>query len=182
MPDFPKARQGYDRSAVDSYLSRLTRELAAAQRDNVSLRADLEGLSDSVNAMRGERDAVQAQYDRLRTEGVDARAQDILDAAEQRAREIVAEGERAAEQIVWEAGRRNDVLDERSRQEHAWRRRQLSQERAELTRQQQALRQQLASFRTLAVDTATQFPDLSELSFADVVSSVTDPAPAEQHV
>ncbi|MET1007539.1 MAG: hypothetical protein ABWX96_18455 [Propionibacteriaceae bacterium] len=175
MDTFPKARQGYDRAAVDAYVASANRQLTTSQQEIAALRADQQRLAAELAALR-------AQHNRWQTEGVDARTQDLLDAAAAQAQEIVAQGEREADEIVWEAQRRNQVLDERSRQEHAWRRRQLQLERTELARQQQALRHQLSSFRSLAVDTAARFPDLSELSFADVGSSVTRPLPSEQHV
>jgi hypothetical protein len=80
----------------------------------------------------------------------------------------VADAERQARDVVAQAQERSLVLDERARQEHAWHRRRLSREQAELAQQRTELRAQLSAFRVLATETEAHFPELRER-----ISSVT---------
>jgi cell division septum initiation protein DivIVA len=154
-------RQGYHRPSVDAHLRDLYRRLQELSR----VRAE---QADENARLTGALAELRSRYDRLRTATPEERAQDVLAAAGDRAAALVREAEQTAARLVADAERRAEVIDERSRQEHAWRRRQLSQERDALAQQKQAMRSQLRSFRALAVSTTSQLPEL-------------DPALAERH-
>jgi cell division septum initiation protein DivIVA len=146
-------RQGYHRSSVDAYLLQVHRRLQELSR----ARAD---QADEITRLSGSLTEVQARYDRLRTATAEDRAHEVLAAAGDRAAALIREAEQTAAGLVAEAERRAELIDERSRQEHAWRRRQLSRERDELAQQKLAVRSQLRSFRALAVSTTTMLPEL----------------------
>ena len=73
-----------------------------------------------------------------------------------------------AGQIVGRARQQAALIDERARQEFAWRRRQMRHEQELLDRRKVAMLSQLSSLSALAVASAENFPDLPELSFEDV--------------
>ena len=154
-------RQGYHRPSVDAHLRDLDRRLQELSR----ARAD---QADEIARLTAALAEIQGRYDRLRTATLEERAQDVVAAASDLAAALVREAEQMAAGLVADAERRAEVIDERSRQEHAWRRRQLSQERDALAQQKQAMRSQLRSFRALAVSTTSLLPEL-------------DPALAERH-
>jgi len=73
-----------------------------------------------------------------------------------------------AGRIVGRAQQQAALIDERARQEFAWRRRQMRHEQELLDRRKVAMLSQLSSLSALAVASAENFPDLPELSFEDV--------------
>jgi len=156
---FPRARQGYRRSSVDAHLRDVHRRLQELSRVRDEQAVEIARLAGTLAE-------VEARYERLRTASPEERAQEVLAAASDRAAALVREAERTAAGLVADAERRAEVIDERSRQEHAWRRRQLSQEREALAQQKLAMRSQLRSFRALAVSTTSLLPEL-EVSVAD---------------
>lgn len=169
---FPKARQGYQRSAVDRYATDLRQRLAGLADERSALTAENARLTGALAALR-------VTYDRLRTAELDERARDVIGVAEQKGAELVARGERSAADLVRQAQREAQVITERARQEVAWSKRRLRSERADLAAQQQALQRQLNSLRDLAVDTAQQFPEMPELSFAEMAAGETPGLPCE---
>jgi len=152
IPDFPRARQGYQRTAVDSYLRDLRRRLDTLSRTSEDQAGHITALTSALSEL-------EARYDRLQTATPEGRAQDVLAAARDQAAVLVADAERAAARRVADAERQAEVVEERSRQEHAWRRRQLARERDELAQQKLAMRSQLRSFRALAVSSTQLLPD-----------------------
>ena len=78
-----------------------------------------------------------------------------------------------AEQIVVRAQELAATIDERARQEFAWRRRQMRHEQDLLTRRKQAMLSQLTSLSALAVETAENLPEVPELQLSDL-SDLTD--------
>lgn len=162
MQTFPTARHGYQRAAVDQFTAEIHARLARLQLAHDALAADNRRLSAAM-------DDAWSTAERLRTAGVDARGQEILDSARQQAADLLAAAQREAE-----------VVSERARQEAAWQKRQLRAERAELAQQQSALRQRLVSLRALALDSAQQFPEPPELTFAEVSGSRAEPV-SEPH-
>jgi cell division septum initiation protein DivIVA len=162
MQTFPTARHGYQRAAVDQFAAEVSSRLARLQLAHDALAADNRRLGAAL-------DDAWSVSERLRTAGVDARGQEILDAAREQAAELLASAQREAE-----------VVSERARQEAAWQKRQLRAERSELAQQQSALRQRLVSLRALALDSARQFPEPPELTFAEVSGGRSEPT-AEHH-
>jgi cell division septum initiation protein DivIVA len=162
MQTFPTARHGYQRAAVDQFTAEVHSRLARLQLAHDALAADNRRLGAAL-------DDAWSVSERLRTAGVDARGQEILDAAREQAADLLAAAHREAE-----------VVTERARQEAAWQKRQLRAERSELAQQQSALRQRLVSLRALALDSARQFPEPPELTFAEVSGGRTEPG-SEHH-
>ena len=72
------------------------------------------------------------------------------------------------EQIISRAQQQAAIIDERARQEFAWRRRQMRHEQDLLDRRKVAMFSQLTSLSALAVESAKNFPEVPELSFEDV--------------
>jgi len=163
MQTFPTTRQGYQRAAVDQFIAEIEGRLARLQLAHDALAADNRRLSAAL-------DDAWSVSERLRSAGVDARGQEILDAARQQAADLLASAHREAE-----------VVSERARQEAAWQKRQLRAERSELAQQQAALRERLVSLRALALDSAQQFPEPPELTFAEVSGGRPEQA-SERHV
>jgi cell division septum initiation protein DivIVA len=157
--DFPRSRQGYRRSAVDAHLRDVRRRL----QELIRVRSE---QADEIDRLTRTLAEVEARYDRLRTATPEEHAEEVLAAASDRAAALVRDAERTAARLVADAERRAEVIDERSRQEHAWRRRQLSREREALAQQKLAMRSQLRSFRALAVSTTSLLPEL-EVSLSD---------------
>ncbi|HEX8509217.1 MAG TPA: DivIVA domain-containing protein [Propionibacteriaceae bacterium] len=176
---FPRARQGYDRPSVDRYIAELSRIVERLRRERADLAAENHRLT-------GVLEEVEAKYERIRTARLDERAQDILTAAEQQAAEIVAGGERTAGSLVRAAQREAEVVEERARQELAWRRRKLLAEKAVLVEQQQALRAAASSAHAPPssaavppdVAPAAGRPDQEERSASDLLAA--QPGPREQ--
>lgn len=154
-PTFPKARQGYQRAAVDSYVAGLGQQLSDTRDERAALATENGRLTESLAAL-------QSKYERLRTAELDERAQDILAAAEDDAAAVVRRGESLAADLVERAEREAQIITERARQEVAWSKRKLRAEQTELAAQQQALHRQLDSLRALALDAAQQSAGTSE--------------------
>lgn len=132
-PSFPTARHGYQRAAVDGYVREVSARVEALSRARDRQAVELRELGDALAELR-------TRHHRLENATLDERAQDVLDAAARRARDLVDAAEAAAADIVAAARREAEVLDERARQEYAWRRRKLAAERTELVEQQRAAR------------------------------------------
>ncbi len=73
-----------------------------------------------------------------------------------------------AESIVTRAQQQAATIDERARQEFAWRRRQMRREQDLLTRRKQAMLSQLTSLSAMAVETAENLPDVPELDLSEL--------------
>jgi cell division septum initiation protein DivIVA len=144
---FPRARGGYDRSAVDAHVRELSTRLDRSAAENAA-------QAERLRAVTAELAELRAAHERLLSATLEQRAQDVLDAAAAEAAERVAAAEATARDLVTSAQREIEVLEERARQELAWRRRRLSADQAELTAQKEAMRAQLASFRAVAHDAA----------------------------
>ena len=142
---------------------------AAEQRDRIlaELRQAQESANATITAMLAEATALQrASGEHLAAETDQAaalRAQTLAEAEQIR---IAAADE--GEQIVSRAQQRAAVIDERARQEFAWRRRQMRHEQDLLDRRKVAMLSQLTSLSALAVESAENFPDVPELSFEDM--------------
>lgn len=145
---FPLVRRGYDRSTVDEFLRSSTAQFAALQEQYEVLAAENAALR---------RRAAQA-------ESHDATERDGLETA-------------AAERLLSEASGRARTIEERARQEFAWRRRQLRSEQDLLNRHKQALLAQLTSLSTLARQTAENLPDVPELALDDLDRPEQAPTP-----
>lgn len=166
VPSFPRARSGYSRASVDTFVAQLGARLAALEGQQAR-------SADELRRLKQELADAEARCVRLQTATLDERGQDILDAASRQAAARLAQAERAADDIVAAAERRAEIIDERARQEHAWIRRKLGRERAELEQQKLAVRSQLDSFRSLAVDTAAGFPELVDRVPTETSASVS---------
>ena len=59
------------------------------------------------------------------------------------------------------------TIDERARQEYAWRRRQMRQEQALLDQRRSAILGQLSSLSALAAETAGNLPEVPEILFSE---------------
>jgi len=79
-----------------------------------------------------------------------------------------------AELIVTRAQDQAATIDERARQEFAWRRRQMRHEQDLLNRRKQAMLSQLTSLSAIAVETAENLPEVPELFFGDLDDSAGD--------
>jgi hypothetical protein len=60
------------------------------------------------------------------------------------------------------------TIDERARQEFAWRRRQMRHEQELLGRRKQAMLSQLTSLSALAAETAEKLPEVPDLDLSDL--------------
>ena len=76
-----------------------------------------------------------------------------------------------AEQIVARAQQQAATIDERARQEFAWRRRQMRHEQDLLNRRKQAMLSQLTSLSALAAETAENLPEVPELFLGDSMTA-----------
>ena len=172
MPSFPRARQGYARGPVEAYLRELDGRLAGLNQETTGQAQEISRLQQALSQ-------AEARCQRLESATLDERGQDILDAAERQAAARLAEAERAADAILAQAQREAEVLEERARQENAWRHRKLVQERTELERQKKAVRLQLSSFQSLAVDAASDVPELRERALVDDSAGAGSDAPVQ---
>jgi cell division septum initiation protein DivIVA len=172
MPSFPRARQGYARSAVEAYLHDLDGRLSDLTRQTAGQAQEIARLQEALSQ-------AQARCQRLESATLDERGQDILDAAAEQAAARLAGAERAADAVLAQAQREADVLEERARQENAWRHRKLQQERTELEQQKKAVRLQLASFQARAVDAAADPAEVPERALAEVSAGGTSPDTSE---
>ena len=82
--------------------------------------------------------------------------------------------------MVGAARRQAATVEERSRQEFAWRRRQLRQEQELLTRRKQAMLGQLTSLSALAVETAESLPEIPEVALPEEPAEQDQPEPSEE--
>jgi cell division septum initiation protein DivIVA len=164
---FLLARHGYECSSVDGFVRDVQRLLERLQLDNAALVAENQRLNELCAEL-------QAENERIRSTSPDDRMQDMLQTVAEQAKVVVADAERAAEEILHQARTRAAILDERGRQEFAWRRRQIRLEGADLSRRQQAIRHQLRSFQTLAIQAARPAPALTVPSYADVANADTE--------
>ena len=86
-----------------------------------------------------------------------------------------------AEGIIARAQAQADTIDERARQEFAWRRRQMRREQELLDRRKQAMLSQLTSLSALAAETAQSLPEVPQLELSDVDETrVNQPVAAEE--
>jgi hypothetical protein len=76
-----------------------------------------------------------------------------------------------ADQLVAQAQHQAATIDERARQEFAWRKRQMRSEYELLGRRKQEMLSQLASLSALALETAEKLPEVPELDFTDLERS-----------
>jgi vacuolar-type H+-ATPase subunit E/Vma4 len=100
-----------------------------------------------------------------------AEAQRLLAEARAEAEAMRVAAQEAAGAMVARAERQAATIDERSRQEFCWRRRQLRQQQEALARWKQAMASQLASVSTLAVETARDLYRVSEQPSGDDLST-----------
>ena len=70
------------------------------------------------------------------------------------------------------------TIDERARQEYAWRRRQMRQEQALLDQRRSAILGQLTSLSALAAETAGNLPEVPEILFSEF-ESLSSPQPTQ---
>ena len=85
-----------------------------------------------------------------------------------------------AEQIVKRAQQQSATIDERARQEFAWRRRQMRHEQDLLTRRKQAMLSQLTSLSALAAETTEKLPELPDLDLRELPDFPGDDPTEEQ--
>jgi hypothetical protein len=99
-----------------------------------------------------------------------AEAQRLLAEARAEAEAMRVAAQEAAGAMVARAERQAATIDERSRQEFFWRRRQLRQQEEALARWKHAMASQLASVSTLAVETARGLYEAPEQPFGEEVN------------
>ena len=105
-----------------------------------------------------------------------AEAQRLLTEARTEAEAMRVAGQEAARAMVARAERQAATVEERSRQEFSWRRRQLRLQQEAIARWKQAMASQLASVSTLAVETARDLYQISEQPFGEEMNADTGPA------
>ena len=136
----------------------------ASSRD---LRQAQDAANATIKAMLAEATALQrASGEHLAAETDQAAALRMRTLAE--AERVKVEAADEGEQIVSRSQQQAALIDERARQEFAWRRRQMRHEQELLDRRKVAMLSQLNSLRTLAVESAAEFPDMPEMFFEDM--------------
>ncbi len=155
-------------AAAENQAAGIVRQ-AADQRDRVlgDLRQAQDAANATIKAMLAEATALQrASGEHLAAETDQAAALRMRTLAE--AERVKVEAADEAEQIVSRSQQQAALIDERARQEFAWRRRQMRHEKELLDRRKVAMLSQLNSLRTLAVESAAEFPEMPELAFEDM--------------
>ncbi len=156
--------------------------LGAAERDAATLREQTAVERDrALTDLRQVSDEAQARIEALLSESSQLQTQAVTHLAEQT--EVAArlrtdalyEAERVkraageeADAIIGRAQAQADTIDERARQEFAWRRRQMRREQDLLDRRKQAMLSQLTSLSALAAETAQSLPEVPSLELSDV--------------
>ena len=105
-----------------------------------------------------------------------AEAQRLLTEARAEAEAMRVAAQEAAGEMVARAERQAATIEERSRQEFSWRRRQLRLQQEAIARWKQAMASQLASVSTLAAETARDLYQVSEQPFGEEMNADTGPA------
>ena len=175
--------------------------LAAAERDAATVReqsaverdralSDLKAVQDDaqaqIEAMLSESGRLQTQAAAHLTEQTEVAAglrNDALAEAERVKRQSLEE----ADATVARAQEQAATIDERARQEFAWRRRQMRREQELLDRRKQAMLSQLTSLSALAAETAQSLPEVPQLELSDLEETrvnqpVADLRPEERTV
>jgi cell division septum initiation protein DivIVA len=141
----------------------------AEQRDRLlgELRQAQDAANATIKAMLTEATALQrAMGEHLAAETDQAAALRTQSLAEAEQAKVEAANE--AEQIISRSQQRAALIDERARQEFAWRRRQMQHEQDLLDRRKVAMLSQLSSLSALAAESAENFSDMPELSFGEM--------------
>jgi hypothetical protein len=119
-----------------------------------------------ADAERAQRDAT-ARLEQQTEEASRLRTAALLE-VERVQRDSLAE----AEAVLDRARRQAATVDERARQELAWRRRQLRRDEELLTRRKQSALRQLASLSALAAETAAGMPEVPSLELDDLMADL----------
>jgi cell division septum initiation protein DivIVA len=185
--------EGKARATVESAQLQAGTLLADAERDALTIRQQAAADRDRVLAeltaesddLRGRIEQTLAESTALHRRSAEQLAAESAEASRLRA-EALAEVERIrqaavaeADELVGTARRQAATVEERSRQEFAWRRRQLRQEQELLTRRKQAMLSQLTSLSALAVETAESLPEVPELALSEEPAERDQPEPSE---
>ncbi|HEY0238509.1 MAG TPA: DivIVA domain-containing protein, partial [Friedmanniella sp.] len=150
------------RAAAQHEAAAVTAELAAQRETTFAeLRHAQEEAAAHVEAMLAEatwQQTTTAAHLTAETEqAVVLRAQAVADADHVR-----TSANTDAEAVIAGAQRQAATIDERARQEYAWRRRQMRQEQALLDQRRSAILGQLTSLSALAAETAGNLPEVPE--------------------
>jgi cell division septum initiation protein DivIVA len=158
-PAFGHSLRGYDRNAVDTYVSAADRRIAELSAEVGRLQAALAAADDQI--VRLDRPAAEI------VASAESRAAAVVDSAEQdQDPQVVLERARAecavlltaaqveADRMVEEARRQAATVDERARQEYAWRRRQVRKEQDLVDQRKQQIVREIKTLSALAAKTA----------------------------
>jgi cell division septum initiation protein DivIVA len=145
------------------------RDQTAVERDRAltDLRAVQDDAQARIEAMLNESSQLQTQAANHLTEQTEVAARlrhDALSEADRVKRASLEE----ADGIVARAQAQAGTIDERARQEFAWRRRQMRREQDLLDRRKQAMLSQLTSLSALAAETAQSLPEVPALELSDL--------------
>ena len=171
---FRQTWRGYDQHAVDQEIAGLRKRVRDLQAERDDLVAELRAVrsaaglvttSDESDSVRPAGDILQRASETARqtVEQAERQAEKVRTEATLEAARAKSEAARQAEAMVRSARDQAALVEERSRQELAWRRRQLHRETEEVGRRQRELVSRLASVKALAAETAQSLPDLSDL-------------------
>lgn len=159
-PTFGHSLRGYDRAGVDGYVTTTQRQLAALTDEVARLRADKAGVEDSRIVLSERAGEVLWSADVRAAEILDLARSGAMDLPElyERARaeceELLTAAQIEAEKTLAVARHQAATINERARQEYAWRRRQVRKEQDLVDQRKQQIVSQIVTLSALAAKTA----------------------------